>query len=502
MKVTNAERLQQEFIANALMERQALLQKFLDPRRDLNKECGYPDTITTEMLEKLYERNGIAARVVDMFPDECWQSDPEVIEDPEGDMTTWEELFVDLEEQHGLFESMNRVDCLSGVGRYGILLLGIDDGLALDKPAVGIDPKTGLATVTAGKKVTRKLLYVRAFSEGVLDIQEWERDRTSPRFGQPKMYAIRMANDMDSKGSNVQSSPDSTAVNVHWTRVVHVADNLKNSLVFGRERMKDVFNRLADLDKILGGSGEMFWKGGFPGLSIESTPNAQGTATMSATDLKAVRRQMFSYMNGMQRYLALTGMTAKSLAPQIADPTNAFVVAIKAICISKGYPYRIFMGTEESQMAGEQDEKNWSKRVTKRRVKHVSSSIVRPVVDRLIALGVLPFTDYTVTWPEIYQPNPKDRAETASKVTDALIKYISGNADILIQPLEFLTYVLGFDTQTASGILEKAQLTVDGTLERPEPDPVEVAAAAAKQRGGTQNARKKRRMKMRKVGGY
>jgi len=473
--ITQNQVLEQEMVANAMLLRRELLEKLMDPRRDINKECGYPETIEVSMYAWMYERE-VGKRVVDIYPDECWQSDPEVLEEQGDEHTPWEEEFIALEEKHNLFEMMNTVDRISGIGRYGILVFGINDGKELKDPVDGIDPKTGVVNVEVKQPAKRELLYVQAFDESVVEIASFEGDRKSPRYGQPKTYNIRMS--QSAQDGITASSPEYTSVVVHWTRCVHVADNCKNSKVFGTPRMKYVFNRLLDLRKVGGGSGEMFWKGGFPGLSLQTQPNASGTTEMTAGDLKSLRKEMWNYENGLQRWLALTGMEAKSLAPQVADPSAHVDIQVKLMCMTLGVPYRIFVGSEEAQLAGAQDERNWNKRIKKRRKKYVTSHIVRPVVERLMALGVLSFLEkFFVEWDDVFAPSKKERSEIAKNETEAMTKYVSGNLDTLIQPLEFLTHVMGYDTDIAEAILENANLQDDGTLDRPE-DPVAAAKLA------------------------
>ena len=57
---------------------------------------------------------------------------------------------------------------------------------------------------------------------------------------------------------------------VHWTRILHVADNRKTSEIFGMPRLHVVYNNVLEIKKITGSSGEMFYKGAYPGYAIEA----------------------------------------------------------------------------------------------------------------------------------------------------------------------------------------------------------------------------------------
>src|SRR5919106_6866879 len=71
-----------EIVANAVMTwRTEVSQRLADPRRNIARECGHPDTFVPEQYQDLYDRDPIAARVVQIYPRECWQLQPLVYED-------------------------------------------------------------------------------------------------------------------------------------------------------------------------------------------------------------------------------------------------------------------------------------------------------------------------------------------------------------------------------------------------------------------------------------
>lgn len=410
--------------------------------RNIDTECNYPTTISISDYKTMYERNGVANRVVRLFPEESWCSFPDIYESEEAEETEFEKILNKLISEKNIFHCLKRADILSGIGRYGIILLGINDGQPLDKPVVGIDEKTGNKT----KDVQYELLYLKMFDESSVDISKIENDFTSPRYGYPVEYTVRFV-DYATVTSNLRSQK------VHWTRVIHIADNRLSSDVYGEPRMKPVYNNLLDLKKITGGSGEMFWKGGFPGISFEAMPGMED-ATIDATSL---RTEMDNYMNGLQRYIATTGLTAKSLQPQVADPTGHIKANIQEICITLGCPLRVFVGSEEAQLASSQDKNTWNMRLMLRRNEYISTMIIKPFMDRLILFGVLPEVDYKIYWPDLNAPTDRDKASIADLRTTALTKYVTGGVDALIPPKEYLTMIIGMNEQEAEAIIQAAE---------------------------------------------
>jgi hypothetical protein len=428
---------------NTILDRAALL-RAQNSERDLNFECGYPDQLDKSHYKAMYDREGLATRVVKLYPEESWKEVPKVYEDEDAEETEFEKAIKELDGEHNLFSALFRIDILSGIGKYGILLIGLDDGLELREPVEGIDEMTGEFT-GAGRE--HKLLYLRPFDESCVTVQSKETNPASPRFGFPKTYRINFGDD-DTVVGGLQENLD-----VHWSRVIHVADNRDVSEVYGVPRMKTVYNRLVDVRKVLAGSGEMFWKGGFPGYAFEINPDI----TEADLDADSLKEQFRLYSEGLQRYLAIEGVTAKSLEPQVADPTGHITCHVKAIAMSLGAPYRIFLGTEEAKLASSQDKNTWNERVRRRQVQYLSPMIVRPFFDRLIAFKILPEPkEYFVDWPDLDAPGDKDIAEIAARITEAMAKYQGGGVDDLIPPTEFLTMILKMSSEEAEAI-EKAR---------------------------------------------
>ena len=450
-------------VENAMSMRYDLLRKQMggNDKKDIDSECGYPTVVTADLCKALYDREGIAKRVVQVLPDESWKMDPEICEGEDDTETQFEKDWCALVKKHNLYHILKRADRLSGIGTYGVILLGLNDGQTLDMPVAGVefDP-LGAPT----KMGSSKLLYLRTFDESQVVIAAFDTDVTSYRFGQPLAYTINFTQ-VDSSAQSPQPAVSQTRI--HWHRIIHLADDRESSDVFGTPRMKPVYNRLYDLRKVLSSSGEMFWKGGFPGLSFEVDPNLVSSADF---DKASLRTEMENYSNGLQRYLALVGVSAKSLAPQVADPTNHFTTHIKAICVSLGIPYRIFLGTEEAQLAGSQDSKAWIDRLKDRQLKYINPMIIQPFVMRCIALGcVAPLADMeeglVINWPDLHSSTATDKAMVAKTLTDAMTSYISGGGSALMQPKDFLTYILSFTPDQADAILKAVEdymKTTDG----------------------------------------
>jgi uncharacterized protein len=441
---------------NLLLARAELARQWYDPERDLDTRCGYyTGPVAAALYQDLYWYDPIARRVVQVWPFESWQCSPTVYEDEDADTVTpfeeaWDALGAGLrgegswfEEEHGslIWHYLRRADELSGIGRFGLLLLGLDDGQDL---ATEARPRDG-----------QRLLFLRVFPEALVTIKERERDPRSPRFGQPLTYTLKLT---DPRQQELGAGLAVSDVDVHWSRVIHLADNRGTSEVYGTPRMEPVRNRLHDLRKLYGGSAEMYWLGAFPGLALETNPQL---TLEEASDInpESLREMMGDYQGGLQRWLALVGMTAKSLAPQVVDPTPQIAVQLEALCIQLAMPMRKFKGSERGELSSTQDEGDWSDRVRERQTHYLTPCVIVPFVDRLIALGVLPAPaqGYRVAWPDLAQQSELEQADVAVKQTQALAQYVSAGVETLIPPLDYLTRILGLAEEEATAILESAE---------------------------------------------
>ena len=437
------EKLQSAYHLAATQSRAALL-KLFTPIRDLDEQFKYPTVINIEDYRSMFRRMGLATRIVSLWPEECWKKDPEVFENENAEDTEFETVLKQLIKDIPIFNFLYRADIMSGIGRYGGLLLGLDDGKDLKEPVEGLSD-TGEKTGNA----KYELLYLKPFDQYEIEIKDKETDINNPRYGHPKTYTVKYV-DEDSK-----IALESQRI-VHWTRILHFADNRCSSDIYGTPRMKPVYNNLLDVKKIGGGSAEMFYRGGYPGLSLELNPEAQKAGSNVEVDEETIKEQMWLYGEGMQRYVQLTGLTAKSLAPQVADPANHLDWQVKLIALSLGVPYRLLLGTEEAKLASNQDKKTWNARVARRQMNYLGPRVIRPFFDRLITFGILPEVEYEITWPDLDAPTDDDIAKIALSRTEAFAKYVAGGVNELIAPREYLTVIHKMTDEEVDAI-EKAQ---------------------------------------------
>jgi hypothetical protein len=457
-----------ELALNLITSRTEALRRHLDsPTRDLDAECGYPATVDIRDMKEMYKREGVAARVVDLMPEECWKSTPLVYEQEDPEETQFEKDWRELVGfPHMIYTKIKRADILSRIGRFGVMVLGIGDNQPLVAPARGLDEVTGQPKNAPTARVP--FLYLKSYDETKVRIEDtdWETTETSPRFGWPRFYTVKMG---DQTGKLIDKK-------IHWTRIIHLCPGALDSEVYGAPTMENVYNRLMDIRKILGGSAEMFYKGGFPGISFEINPNLQD-ASVNETKLKEA---LENYTEGLKRYIALTGISAKSLAVQVADPQGHLDAQIGAVCIAKGSPKRVFMGSERGELASSQDAKLWNERVAEHQNNYESPFVLLQLIWRLIRLGVLTAPaseEVQIHWPDLNNPTDLEKAQVALTRTQAMGTYVEKEVSRICGTENWMTIVAGYEDDEAAAMIEERNDVID--LEEKDAQEAEQAEAEA-----------------------
>ena len=392
--------------------------------RNIYQALGYKLDLDFLDYYSQYQRQDIAKAVVDTPIRTTWRGEINLLESSDDEVTPLEKEWDGLNKQFGFRSVFARLDRLVSLNHYGILLLGLDDTK---------DREVFRTPVKGGK---RKLLYLKPFGEESATILEWDQDTSSPRYGYPILYQVSVTTP---DGGGSQDIP------VHFSRVIHVpGEELLDNELSGAPKLEVVFNRLKDLEKLVGGSAEMFWRGARPGYQGKVDPDYQMT-----TDTEAdLQDQIDEYEHNLRRIMVNQGVDLQALASQVADPSSHVDIQLQMISAVTGIPKRILTGSERGELASTQDRDNWFDRIQSRREEYCEPLMVRPFVNRCIEIGVLPplkkgEEDYTVEWTSLYAQSEMDMANLGKTRAETLKSYASAptNQDI-IPPDAFLRLML------------------------------------------------------------
>lgn len=419
--------------------------------RDIYQALGYKETITFADYYGRYTRQDIAKAVIDRPISVTWRGKLTIAEGEADTETALEREWKKLDQTLGLKSKFSRVDKLTGLGSYGVLLLGLNDVTNVD----------GFAKPTSPG---RKLLYVKPLSSESAKINTYESDPMNARYGLPLMYQITV------QDAAVGSTKD---LLVHYSRVIHITDDLLENEVLSLPRLMPVFNRLMDLEKLVGGDAEMFWRGARPGYAGSLEKDYQ----MTDTTMSDLQDQIDEYEHNLRRILVNEGVKLESLAQQIADPKNHVDIQIQMISAVTGIPKRILTGSERGELSSEQDTGEWLAYVQGRREEYAEPRIIRPFIDRCMELKILPQSKsgYTVIWDDLFSISKKDKAEINRINAEALKAYFSQPLTPELFPFEaFLEYVMGMSPEQIERINTMREEQAEMSVEEPEEDePVE-----------------------------
>ena len=391
--------------------------------RDMYEILGYPLMMGFADYLGKYTRQDVAGKVVDLPAIDTWRK-PAIIEDGKSSTEQDDPIspFVrDLKaiiNKRRLWHYLQRADRLSGIGRYGVLLIGVRGDIPMNQE------------IPAGAlKGAGDVIYLSVFSESSAAIKSLDQDPKSERFGLPLAYDVKFTS-----GSPAQE--------VHWSRCIHLAEDLMEDEVYGRPRLERVYNLLEDLLKIVGGGAEATWKVMDQGMQA----NIQEGYTGESQTLDDLEEEIDEYLHGLRRFIRTQGVDIKQLGSQVVDPSGLFNIIISLVSAASGIPQRILIGSERGELASSQDAANWAGIIRARQTQFAEPMVLRPLIDRLITFGALakPEGGYTVDWPSLFEMSDTQRSEVALNYSQAIAGIAPPGAAEAVVPIpEFREHFLG-----------------------------------------------------------
>lgn len=364
--------------------------------RDLYAALGYTRELTPELYHARFKRNGVARRIVRAFPVATWRGGCELIEDEDPDtQTAFELAWAELSTRLNLFPTLQQADILAGLGEYAVVFIGA--------------PGEWHTPLQSGLKPTQ-VAYLRPLSQRDAQVKTPVTAREDPRYGQPEVYQITFG---------VPGSGGTAASLVHWTRVIHIpSDDVLDDRSKGTPRLEACWNDLDDLEKVKGGGAEAFWMRADPGMQLKVDP----ASSMSKEDEDKLSAEVDDYRHRLKRVMKTQGVDIQQLDSNVAMFDKNIDAILKLLSVSSEIPYRILTGSERGQLASEQDDDNWSERVSDRRKGHAEPYALRLLVDRLITHKALPTPTmdgapggYVVRWPDQQDLSTNERLAQAEK---------------------------------------------------------------------------------------
>ncbi len=363
--------------------------------RDYYKVFGWKRTPGHVDYVTKYLKQDITQRVINAPVKALWTDQPHLEGGPRFNKA-WKELVDD--HQVALYYNISRADIFAGLGMFSLLLIGIDDGLALSQPV--------------NKSRKNKVLYMQPYMEASIEILKLDDDTASPRFGKPLMYRITPGESLMKNATTLLNAGGKRSFDVHYSRVLHMADNCMENTVIGHSRLEPIYNLLDDLQKVSGGSAETYWLTANRGLQVDVDKDME----LEGDDADALADEVDEYEHGVRRVLRTRGVKITNLGSDVADPRGPFNVLIALLAANTGIPQRVLIGAEAGQLASQQDRANWAVQVRERASHWGEPKVVKPLVFQLVDMNVLPPPkNFEVIWPEPFKMSPLERGQTSAQ---------------------------------------------------------------------------------------
>lgn len=361
-------------------------------KRDVAEALGYKQDLQVADYRLRYERGDVAGNIIEAKPASTWRGIGEVIEVEEPDQVTqFETDWNELNDRFDLWSIFYSADVLAGLGRYSVIVIGAPGKLET--------PLTRLRS--------KDVAYFTPYAEddAVISESDLETDTQNPRFSMPNFYSL------------TQVKTAGQAVKAHYSRIIHIrAEGVPDGVLYGPPRLRRVWNRLDDLEKVVGGGSEAFWVRANQGYMF----NLDKEAKLKPEEKKKMAEQVADFEHGQSRMLKLQGVEAKVLGSDVADfgPSAASIITL--ISAATGIPQRLLLGTERGELASTQDRENWSDRISDRRTQYAHPLVVKPFTQRLIDLKTVATpVKFSTRWPEQKDMTETEKADLTVKLTKA-----------------------------------------------------------------------------------
>lgn len=368
---------------------QALLGVSHEGKRDLYDIYGYPQDLGGSAgflsMYRYATRQGMANRITHGMARSCWRDGFELRSDPEDEESAQLSDVLQELNRAGLTQRLERADVLNRIGRFSVLLVGVPDGLELREP---IGRARGAGAL--------KQLYFQPYAYDSVEVVKWETDPRSSRYGLPVLYTLTRATNRNNEKDN---SP-LTALTVHYSRVVHLAENALDSDVEGAGALEPVFNRILDIDKATGGASEAYFRNARRIITTEIDKEFAAGLLSDPAQKAAFDEGVQKFTNEWQDHITAAGAKVGQLQSTHYSPLDTVKVALWEISGYTGIPIRILTGEGAGQLAGSEDQLAYNHIVADRQ-RLVCAGWAWRVLEVLEAAGLVTLDP---TWSVVFPP--------------------------------------------------------------------------------------------------
>lgn len=375
-------------------------------KRNLYAVFGYKTRLVFQDFIEKYARQGIAKRIIDQPVSSTWNLPPTMV-GPDDMVVIWNKI---LNQFPNFWHTIQKADRLAGLGRYATILIGYNDvhnNKDMAKP------------VMSGAEI----LYFQPYSELSSAIKGFVSSTSDPRFGLPEYYSVNLFNpSLATQTSYVPTQPQDEvirgrAVDVHWTRIIHIADAALEDEIFGIPRLMPIYNDLDDLLKVGGGASEMFWLNAREGMQVDVDKDME----LDEGDAQNLQAEIEEYQHELRRIIRTKGVKINSLGATVASPKDTVEVIVQAISAETGIPKSILFGMASGRLASAQDRANYATLIEARRTEFAVPCILMPIVQAFQLAGKLPKGVPVWSWRSAFHLSPLEEGQARAQMARSTI---------------------------------------------------------------------------------
>lgn len=373
------------------------------PKHDHYSDFGWPETVTFEMLKNMWERNALGRAAVEAYIEKIWEDDPQLFEiEADHPETALEKNFRVWAEDLRLWSKMAEADRRGMVGDYAGLIIQVADGLQWNQPM-------GLV------RGLQDVWNVIPVWEDELTVAEWNLDETSRRYGEPLTYTYQ-----EQQRPEQKNVPPVKSVTIHHSRVLLWSST---GDLEGRSILRPGYNSMLDVEKVMGGGAEGFWKNARSSLTLNMDPNAnlEKLARVLGVDIGGLGDKLNEvaddFSKGFDKALVTQGIEATPVSVAMPQPEEFQDGPMKMFAASVRIPIRVLIGNVTGERASTEDEKSWAKRCNGLRDRG-KKPLIKAFLNRLEVCGALPKVNWFIDWPDLTEGTTEEKLDAALKLSE------------------------------------------------------------------------------------
>ena len=363
-----------------------------DTLHNIYLDYGYPTELQFSNYWNMFRRFGIAKNVVELPVDTCWISHPEI--DGSDKFNT---AFESLSERIKFWHRMKGLDNRQRVGRYAGMFMRAKDGKRPEEPLEG----------TLGGELA--LVEIMPLYESQLQVLTVDDDVTSESYGMPTMY------EFNGSAEGSRNEKISNNFNIHPSRLVLASEGADDGGIYGISSLEAPYNSLMDLRKIMGAGGEGFYKNASKDVVFELKDAS--SAMQNRELLKEFNDNYDDWAaNRSRRSIWTPGLEAKTLDSNLVNPKEFFFNCLYDVSAATKTAATIIIGQQTGRMASTEDTSQYLTMNQSRR-ENFLTELVESQIDWFIRYGILPASEYTVTWDDLLASSDKEQLSNAKEMT-------------------------------------------------------------------------------------